>query len=345
MLFAPELLTFREFRSQVNPKSKYHEDHAYNYDLSRFRQSKKEYDNLIQRVKRNAIYFELRSYTDKWGLHLGIFHNDQCVGVAQDEWGTVLVMVASEYRGFGLGKILIDHYYQAYPNKETGGETYNGQKLLFQYYQGCVSKALKNGVYRKLIKNGQLSIQRVKEILASAQLKDKRHKEKDRNTDDPNNWLVYGDEYGQFIIYDQSFYNMEHSYEDGEFFWFERTIKGTIYSQIIGHQPDKAILWLFGADHPKLKSLLIGFTIRYHMEDNAILYLDEPDIQFLHEDHGTLGEPSLVTGFKRYPVTPKTPPNYKNLIAYENQYRKQRDSYDEQRNNLISLAEGKYRKA
>lgn len=93
------------------------------------------------------------------------------VGTAQDEWGALLIVVAKEYRGFGIGEILGQLMRDYVPNYQTGGVTNAGKKNLKNVHSKIVSKAAANGQYSQWVKDGTLTIQQAKQILSDANVK------------------------------------------------------------------------------------------------------------------------------------------------------------------------------
>lgn len=97
-------------------------------------------------------------------------HDGIEVGWAQDEWGAVLISVVEEYRGLGIGEELVKLYRGLYPYKPSGGLTSSGYKQVKKYFTWMVKEALSSGIYSDLIKRGEISKERVKEILDSVNL-------------------------------------------------------------------------------------------------------------------------------------------------------------------------------
>lgn len=80
----------------------------------------------------------------------------EVVGVAQDEWGAVLVAVLREFRGKGIGTNLAYLYRSMYPDKGSGGFTYAGQAQLLRVWLRFVKAAVKNGKFQKAVNDGSL---------------------------------------------------------------------------------------------------------------------------------------------------------------------------------------------
>ena len=141
----PALLTYNEYLDIIDANRKCHPNSAYDVtleQLNRYESSKADFPKIIQRLHRHGLDFEVRLrvekigprvktdpdglplrvddqlqyYTDEETQRLGfrqhewslaIFEGDTKVAAVQDEWGCMLVMVAREYRSFGLGTWLL----------------------------------------------------------------------------------------------------------------------------------------------------------------------------------------------------------------------------------------------
>ena len=98
---------------------------------------------------------------------IAVNNNQQIVGSAQDEWGCVLIYVVIEYNGVGIGKELVNFYRNYYPSKSSGGTTSSGHKNLIKYHERQVRLYLRNGLYSDMVKKGELTKDKAKEIIDS----------------------------------------------------------------------------------------------------------------------------------------------------------------------------------
>ena len=89
------------------------------------------------------------------------------IGMATNEWGCVLVTVLNEYRNLGIGDELMDLYMHYFPHRSTGGVTDSGYNALKRYHTRLVRKYLANGIYSDLVRKGEITAQRAKEIIES----------------------------------------------------------------------------------------------------------------------------------------------------------------------------------
>jgi hypothetical protein len=233
----PALLTFKEYEKVANPSDKSHESDSYQatgslsyhtYEnfrpLRRFQSRGIDFELMVNRVdshhdqkfvkhtpegnivrneKGEIIYMspaELdASGYERYGYTFGIFYDKTCVGAAQDEWGALLILVVQEFQGFGLGPILGKVARKMEPYADSGGFTPGGHHNLRKVHQEFVREYMQTGMYSHLVRSGQISVERAKEIIASAQLEQKPTKktnvgpsgEKYLWSNNTNAWIVY----------------------------------------------------------------------------------------------------------------------------------------------------------
>lgn len=373
----PALMTFDEYYKLANSSNKFHPDSAYDSTEELKRQNKKDYPILLRRIKINGLTFEFRmneetragKYTkyddegeivkDSKGLAvsddvseddlikqrrqprnfmIAIFNDDICCGRAQDEWGCVLLRVAKEYRGFGLGPILGKIARQYEPGKTSGGFTPQGYANFVKVYREMVRDALTNGLYSTLIKNGDLTIARVKEIVASANLKIREPKrEANFSSNDPKDWLIYFEHDCCVIIYDKKLKDVDDPH-------FEDTmIKGNLLVRFPSYTEKYGLMVRFGGDTPKIKSFLLSCASALSKKEGVPLYIDEECLSFVDKSRNNIGPKDMTTGYWRYPVEWIGQDANLKLISYpEKAFRKSFDKYDEFKNRMIELADSKY---
>ena len=239
----PALMTKREYFDYFNDENKFHPSTAYHTtykgNKGRDRLTKSIYNILVNRIKVNNRYFELRiekepieyslsdekgNYIDRMNvteikalklptesISVGLFDEyGVCVGYAQDEWNTVLVTVVEEYRGWGFGDILMKEYTKHYPTKDSGGYTNAGYKTAERYYYNRVREYLANGFYSLLVKRGQITKEKVKEIVSQLPKHSEQRKieDVDLNFNDPKDMLVMDLNNGEFILYNKKLYDL-----------------------------------------------------------------------------------------------------------------------------------------
>ena len=105
--------------------------------------------------------------TKRYDIYAYHAEEDLVVGMAINEWGCVLVAVLNEYRNLGIGDELMDLYMHYFPHRSTGGVTNAGYNALKRYHARLVRKYLANGIYSDLVKKGEITAQRAKEVINS----------------------------------------------------------------------------------------------------------------------------------------------------------------------------------
>lgn len=372
----PALMTFDEYYKIVNSNEKFHPNTAYDSSLEDFKKStyldKSNFEKLLKRVKIRGIMFEIRLHArpvqyvskDEAGEHrrdaeknliymspeeikksnlktheitIAVFNDDdECVGSVQDEWGTILVRVAKEYRGFGLGVMLTKIARSMEPEKPSGGFTPSGYRNFVKTYQEFVRDALSSGLYTSLVKKGEISIDRVKEIIASAKLKDKINSTKPNiSTNDPEDWLLYVGGYGDFIMYDRK---LKDIYQDTSYnYWIEKMIKGA--TLVREHHDGNGVIVQFHGATDKIKQFLMSCIISYCFNEKISLYVDPDDAKYVDSKLANLKkQPDMKSGYKRYFVKPKSAINYEPLGRAEQSFRKSFDRYDEFKHTVLEVA-------
>ncbi len=237
----PILMTWEEYYEMVNPSNKSHDDSAYNYKYDSndiYKCPSKSECKIIKRTKVGKIELEyisikrpvqyskfdgdkyIGTFSDDELKKMGkepfdysitVTHDNVVVGSAQDEWGAVLIYVVEEYKGLGIGEELVKMYRKLYPNKQSGGFTSGGYTQNRKYYNWMIKQALSNGIYSDLIKKGEISKERVKEIISSVNKEYKFSKEKKNKLKDiykGNNEPVYFIDNNIVIIFDSSLKNI-----------------------------------------------------------------------------------------------------------------------------------------
>ena len=194
----PVLLTWDEYFNKINQNSKSHDSSAYQYNYDNKNKFVCGKDSVCKMIRHSRVgNIELRYILEKRPVQYAKFVDDKYVGVyddnelkemgkesfeysiivindrdivvgaAQDEWGCVLIYVVKEFKELGIGEELVKLYREIYPYKPSGGFTSAGYAQFKKYYNWMVGRALRNGLYSDLVKRGEISIERVKEILGS----------------------------------------------------------------------------------------------------------------------------------------------------------------------------------
>ncbi len=366
----PSLMTHEEYLRLANYNNKSHPSSAYQTNVGNISYFHREDFTPFRRVKIRGLEFEIRvrrlkmKYVKKGGdfgityqdgeavmmtdeeiaeaqlqpyeYSIGIWtpeEGDNCIASAQDEWGCVLVMVTKEYRGFGLGVLLGKLARTFEPGKPSGGFTYSGRINFDKVYREFVRDAVTSGKYTRMIKLGLLSTARAKEIIASAKLNERSVPKKDNlSSNNPDDWLVFDDTHGSYIIYDRKLPQLLHDDVDERF--CEKMIKGYIYVAI-SNEGYGRVKKLYASD-PRLKTFLYALAHHRCQADQATLYV-EPDDQDIKGFK--FGPETLVAGYKSCPVISGPSIDGEPMGRSEAKFRVVFDRYDEFKHRLYDFAE------
>lgn len=364
-LVDPALLTFPEFYELVNPRGKGHPNSAYDYPLSKMTDPKSKFPTLLYRKPINGITFEFRlKKTDlhqgnnyiksdedgnhvridgelqyftpeelkklgykQYEFHFSVFHENQQIASAQDEWGCLLFVVAQEYRGFGIGPMLAKIAWEAEPGKDTGGCTPRGYATTKKTHTEFVREYLQKGMYSHLVSQGILTNEKVQAILASVNLKQTQRATPDYNMDNPENWLLFNED-NIFILYDKKMKDLIDA-DEGESYWQDKAIKGLAD---IGPTAtnNKYRLRTFGAENEQLKKFMLLLALSWQ----SPIFIDDDDKTAI--DEKTMGLDGHWLKLKAEPI------KYQSMVRAEKKFRKEFDKYDEFKVRLIEIAVGKY---
>lgn len=377
----PAMLTWGQYRDVVDRSRKSHPDDAYATTLADLKAGyldRPEFDILIQRLSSRGLRFELRAkeeriayckrtdddldylrdeagelipYTDEeiaergWRPteHTVAVFDEQgvCVAALQDEWGCVLVRVAEEYRGFGFGVALTKLAMTLDPVKPSGGFTRQGYDVYVRAHRELVREALADGRYRASIAAGELTVDAVREIVASARLDLRPKRRPDVATHDPSNWAIYASEHGAFVVYDKRLRDFVESDGAVDDHWIEGAIKGYLLVRI----PNKdGLVVRFGADTPGVKRFLLSCASAHCEKEGFPLAVDPDDLPFIDPERVQVVAPAdRRSGFMRTSTRAKGDVlDLEGIGLVERAWRKSFDRYDEFHDRLLEIAESKF---
>jgi hypothetical protein len=184
------------------------------------KKNKDEYPTLVQRIKVRNMPLTVRSRPEGKRTEFAIFNEDGLrVASAQDEWGATLIVVAKEYRGMGLGKIVGKYWYNANPTAESGGFTPQGEANAIKIWADRVREFLAKGWYTELIRQKRLTMSEYQKIVKDLPGKKPKPPEPPKPKPVQKEILFYV-EYPTFVIYDKAFLtdqNDEYIYAYGFF--------------------------------------------------------------------------------------------------------------------------------
>lgn len=255
------------------------------------------------------------------------------VGISQDEWGAILIVVAREYRGFGLGEILSKITREHLPAKSSGGFTSKGAYTFEKTHRAFVRDALTQGRYRDMLRDGTITKDRLQAILASARLDSKRPDSKIAfNSDggafaiDKSKWMLYS-ENNDFIIYDRRLKDHWNN-DDLDDHWKDRFFIGMIYASTgYNTQSKEAFIHVFGGVDDQIKNFLLMLQLTDCKKHKEVLRLDEETLKLLDPSEINVTE---AREHNQYLVTLKGKGiNYIGLVQAEQRFRKSFDKYEE----------------
>jgi hypothetical protein len=372
------LLTFQEYYNLINPRDEYHESNLWQYDLERMNDSPKNMSEMkvFQRKKignmdiviyestrklqygrrdENDVYHSLTDEEIKKAglpaheIGLTAFHEGKEIGFISDEWGATLVVVAKEYKGNGIGKLLTYLFRKKHPDRESGGFSEAGYKNIINIHREFVKEYLRNGVYSHLVKKGELTKERAKEIIASAKLQDyKPNKITDfakkynvsELTEDLLFWRFSDTD---FILFDKNILN--HYKEDDNDQVVEHYLKGHVYLSYNTLFNSYELYESYGISK-KFEAMLLHVafeTVKKEEDEGVIIRITNdlsPQTLEIIEKFKTNGE-FEVTKVKDYSydiLKIKNAHDYTPIFKKAELFIKKNDKYDEFSNYLSELA-------
>ena len=172
------------------------------------------FPHLVERFENRGEMFTIRSEKPLKeggrGINdIGVFNEEGFkVATAQDEWGATLIGVAKEYRSRGLSKKVSKYWYQYNPTKLSGGFTPEGERMAISYWADRVRELHTTGVYFEKVLKGEMTQDRLDEILADLPSKVERVIENTKV--EPTGILAMNDnDHSSFIIYDLAYFQKQ----------------------------------------------------------------------------------------------------------------------------------------
>lgn len=277
------------------------------------------------------------------------------VAETQDEWGCLLITVANEYRGLNIGQKLLNYHRTIYPYRNSGGHTQQGENAFFSFYQEKVSKYLSSGNYRKDIEHGLITIEKVKEILKSAQLtkeviKNRKedfkkynlkyesfHERVQKNKKlanninydftDPRDFALHIDEGCFAILYNKKAFEMLNTKNQRDFF-IDQGLLGYVYIGGVYNADAVPKLFRLHGINDKVKSFMIDLAL--HMSHKEPIRIFAEDLPYLSEKSKVnISKSMLDNGMMQITLENKYIENLDFMHQYNLQYRKRVDPYEE----------------
>ncbi len=292
--------------------------------------------NLVQFTKEELEKGAIPSLlTHPYEYSISVFDDQKNrVAATQDEYGCMLIRVAEEYRGFGIGQILGKMARTLESDKVSGGFTYSGENNFVRVHREFVRDYLLNGEYRRLVKEKKISYERLQKILKSADLnlRPVLHNKKNYNVS-PHDYLIYTDD-GLFCIYDKKLVDIINDEDD---FFIDRFLVGMVYTTIDENADEKlARIKIFGGESEKIKSFLMKLILNESSFNGEILVVEPEDVKYLPSD-AVVSTQSKKYGYTSVGAILKNPKNTASIGKEEKAFRKKFDKYNEFYYNMIEL--------
>lgn len=287
------------------------------------------YPKVMSRFTVGDEEFTIRTkqlpYENDRGATIIVFNDKNLVvGYASDEWGATLIRVADEYRGKGIGQKLGGLWYKLNPSFNSGGFSPSGKANSAKVWADRVRTILSNGWYSEFVKNGEMTQEDVREILASLPERKKKTAAPTKVSQKPEP-LIYSDGETQFVIYDKKYFDEQdekYIYAHG----FLRDSSGKTFIFALDYEPS----------YKQIATYVI-FQIAYN--HNEKLY-----VKGLPSDHVELDGIEGITidndGYASLTGKAVDLPKY---MRAEQQYRKAHDQYDEIYNSMLNDANSKWK--
>lgn len=284
----------------------------------------------------NAAQAQKKFPNRRYDHSFGVFDEQgRCAGVTQDEWGALLVMVAKEYRGFGLGSELIRMHLQAEPEKKSGGFTSGGRESFRRAHADMVRDFSSKGFYSAMAKRGDITPSRGIEILKSVRPSGKSRPSRNLSSNNPEDWLLYA-ENGAWIVYDRKLRDLlqdDSVDEESMHMWAESMIKGLAHVSS-GASGKGYYLWNLEGESPGLKRALMSWAVAWVAEDGSKLWIYNGQEEWV--------DPRFVKVDGHFASPAGKVASPAGMIAAERKFRKEFDKYDEFKSRLLELAFSKW---
>lgn len=267
-----------------------------------------------------------------WYGSVDVLSDGMIVARATNEWGTTLLQVANEYRGYGIGPILGELFIDLY-QLPSGGYTPQGIANAKKMWAKRVSQFIESGWYSELIKQNKLSKDYVQTIISDykelgfSPTSNMPSDETDIDTKEKPELLLYAKD-GTFILYDKKLLlsdEPDESYIYG--YAFFREFDGKFH------------LFRFDYDDsdPQYR-IIMGYSVLQYCRDND----EELYVGGLPSDYVDIEDLRHVEVDGDFMYLSKDVVQLGNYIRHERQTRKYYDKYDEKYHYIHELADMKF---
>lgn len=293
-------------------------------------------DNIIKNYNLNSVRKPFRTIdinNEKVTLHwdnkeenLIVLNNkSKVIAIASNEWNTTLIRVAKEYKNNNIGSIIGEVFIDKFDLK-SGGYTPSGKHNAKKIWNNRVSYFIKNGWYSDMIKNDEITKEKVDNILKDFKSgKNSINFPKLANSEQKRNYLIYINN-SVVILYDRKFF-----YEQNDKY---------IYGYALIRKPETAksyIVYSFDYENEKDRRILSYVVLQIIKNENSCL-----DIGFSGSDYFETINLKGISKNKGLVCLKNDVYDLNYHIQKENQIRNKNDSYNELETLLIELAETKF---
>lgn len=263
----------------------------------------------------------------------------QIVGNTQDEWGTLLVMVAAEFRKFGFGTLLVKLARERNPKRNSGGFTSGGAANLRRVHAAWVREYLESGFYSHLVKTKQITLAQVKAITASVTVKRPvQTQQKNLDTTNPSDWLLMSDGQSFAIIYDKKIYEVDEPDWHENQWLIDRHIIAMASLSDYGTGSPPMVNRVYGIND-QVKAQVLEVLMNQMVGHYIRMYDEEAELLRAKMGRAFQVEPPVKTGdYPKY-YTNRETEDWRRPARIEKAYRKRFDPYDEWYARIIDWAE------
>lgn len=362
----PWKYTFKEYMQFANPHSKHHDSGSYQFTVDQLNQ-----DYQIDALKtmkllgsKNLKGIQVDFYGKELDKRTLTYAKDfdvekvfaknpyeysfkavdhdtgKIVGIAQDEWGALLIAVAMEYQNLGIGPVLGQYARSYVPHYDSGGTTSGGHNNLIKVYSKFVSDAMREGKYVAAVKSGEMSVARAKEIIASASLNTVKSPLKTSNEWKGEKMLL-ANIHGMYIIYDSKLLEL-HKQDRHDDDLAERFVYGAAYAGPGYHDTTNLRIFTFGGKSEKIKRNLMNILLMDAGSNDENVIVPDTLGQYVDDQLCKQIPHRYDKGVSLYKPLVKSTKSIDGMISHEKGIRKPYDQYDEFSNWLAEKAVGDF---
>lgn len=283
---------------------------------------------------------------ERYLYHFAIFNEqNECVALTQEEYGCLLVRVAAEYKGFGLGPYLVGLHRKYFPDADSGGFTVPGINNLLKVHTQFVKDYLASGKYSKLVKDKVLTIDKVKEITKYV---DKVPTKSNLASDTPimsGKVQIFHEDTksAEWVVYDEAISELMEKADTHQSidYWVEKCLLACHYNEPIYRNKKLRSILRFGKyKNENVKLHMVKLACSYDIHKNGITEFIIPkdelsSVESLFENTKQSDSSTVISKFKSEYIIEDDILDA--LSKREQSFRKTFDKYDEFKTKLWEL--------